>query len=240
MILCPNHHREATSDAMIEEEQRGYKTRPFNIQRGYVNGKLKINQNALVVTLGSNQFIRDSFLLTVDRVPLLTLGLDSRGILEVSLPLYDEKDNLLAEIKDNEWTSGQNLPWDLESRYQWLKLRQRRYKTALEVDARTYPLKIRGNLWYKQQNFEITEDGLMFNGVLKNIGISELCLVGISLDINTENKTFGISPDERYGNGIIVSGTNRKKRIRNGLQAWRNLVSGMYRKPVPAANSARS
>ena len=41
MLLCPNHHREATVGVMPEAEQRLYKAAPYNKQHGLAEGVLK-------------------------------------------------------------------------------------------------------------------------------------------------------------------------------------------------------
>jgi hypothetical protein len=76
----------------------------------------------------------------------------SENRLELSVRLYDQKDNLVAEIDNNEWISGEPLPWDLESRFQWLRIRRKLKDIALEIDATTYPLDLRADLWRKGQN----------------------------------------------------------------------------------------
>lgn len=60
MTLCPLHHHEATVGAMPEKEQRSFKANPYNIERDYVEGMLKINQNILIVELGNVQFIGEA------------------------------------------------------------------------------------------------------------------------------------------------------------------------------------
>src|SRR5438876_516481 len=49
MVLCPNHHDQATKGAMPEDEQRRYKSSPHNIERGYVDGLLTVNQRYCAV-----------------------------------------------------------------------------------------------------------------------------------------------------------------------------------------------
>lgn len=234
MVLCPNHHREATSGAITEQEQRGQKASPFNIKRGYVNGKLKVAQSTLVVSVGSNQFIRDGFVFRVDTEPLLSLHINSSSMLEISLYLYDEDDNLLATIDHNEWRSEGSLPWDLSSGFRWLTLRQKKRMIALSIDARRIPLMISGSLWHKQQHFEMGPSGLLFNGVARNVGFAELCFVAMYLQANTETKQFLIVPDEGFGKGTLVSEANRKERIRKGLRAWDKLVAQTVKQPDPA------
>lgn len=101
MTLCPICHHEATVDAMKEKEQRSHKLNPYNLKRGYAQGKLKINESTPVLNIGSNQFIGEGDFLSVDDESLLSLKINSE-ILEISLKVYDENDNLIANIEKNE------------------------------------------------------------------------------------------------------------------------------------------
>ncbi len=123
LILCPNCHRQVTARVMPEKEQRWFKKHPFNIQRGFADGQLAIKQSALVVSFGTVQFVRDGFLFKVDDEQLASISLNEKGRLDISLALYSKEDHLLAVIEKNEWKTGQNLPWDLQSGWRWLRLR---------------------------------------------------------------------------------------------------------------------
>jgi HNH endonuclease len=230
MILCPNCHAQATSKALSEHEQRGFKKHPFNIIKGYADGLFKIDQNALVVSFGTVQFIRDGFLFKVDQEQLIAIGLSEGGRLELTLRLYSKKDNLIALIEKNEWKTGKKFPWDLQAGWRWLRIRNKLYNVALEIDARQIPVQIRGNLWRHGQHFELTGLGIKFNGVIRNFSMRNLCQVGMYFLADTKAKTLQIVPDERFHQGVMVSETNVAERIRKGLQAWDDLVNG---RPFP-------
>ncbi|MCL5066992.1 MAG: hypothetical protein M1368_01395 [Thaumarchaeota archaeon] len=216
---------------MSEAEQRTCKKQPLNIKRGFAYGLLTIEQTALAVNLGSVQFVRDGFLFRVDQEELLSIRLSDKRQLEISLHLYSKKDELLAFIENNQWKTGQNLPWDLQAGWRWLRLRHRKYKVALEIDARRMPVGIRGDLWRHGQHFEITGNSLKFNGVIKRFKMKDLCLVGMYLSADTKSGTFNLVPDERFGpKGVIVSEANPYERMQKGLAAWDDLVN---KRPVP-------
>jgi len=223
MLLCPNCHHEATSKAMTELEQRFYRARPVNVERGYVEGMLKVNQNAPVVNVGTNQFIGEGDFLLVDGESLLSLSITEQK-LDLSMKLFDRDDQLVVEIEKNEWISGDVLPWDLECQYQHLQIRRKLRDIQLEIDARDMPIDIRADMWRKGQNFQLRPEALMFNGVVTDSGVKNLCLVALRLEANTSNKTFSIGPDPQYGSGILVAEPNIKKRIGKGLQAWKELT----------------
>jgi len=121
MLLCPNHHREATLGAMPETEQRYYKANPYNQIKDLAEGSLKILQSTLAMQLGSNPVVGDGIILKVDDFPLLELGLSDEKIVQVTVSLYDQSDTLLALIERNEWITGDPLPWDLEFGTRWIK-----------------------------------------------------------------------------------------------------------------------
>lgn len=223
MLLCPIHHLEATVGAMLEKEQRAYKANPYNIEKGFAEGCLKINQESPVVTIGTNQFVGDGNFILVDGENLLSIEINE-GRLELSMKLYDKKDNLVAEVKRNEWISGNPLPWDLESKFQWLRIRRKLRDIELEIDARKYPIDIRADMWRKGQNFQLNPNILLFNGVVKHTGLRNLCLVALQLEADTSKQKFNIVPDPRFGKGHFVGESDIRKRVKMGLRVWEILT----------------
>lgn len=224
MVLCPNHHHEATIGALPEFEQRKRKAEPVNISRGYVDGLLSIADPVIAVELGSNQFIGVGFKLVVDGEPLLQLEKDDGGRLLVSLDAYDEGENLLFTLAKNDWITGDPLPWDFEFGHRWLTVRHRMRKIALHIDARRTPLLVRADLWRRSQNFSTTPVGLEFNGVAKGIGFIDLGLVAMMLVADTRTKKFTIAPEPALGRGVIVSEEDPVKRLVKGIESYNSLA----------------
>jgi len=222
MILCPTCHHEATVGAMTEEEQRFYKLHPFNIERGYVEGNLKINQKLPAVVIGTNQFVGEGDFMLVDQESLLSLKVNS-GRLELSVKLYDRNDQLLAYIENNEWISGDPMSWDLESSFQQFKIRHKLRNIALEIDARRSPIEIRADLWRRGQNFQLNAHQILFNGIVQNVGFINLCFVAIQLVADISSKSFRLQPDPRFGEGVLVSWPDLQERIKRSLKAWEQL-----------------
>jgi len=223
MLLCPTHHHEATVKAMLEQEQRLCKANSFNIKAGYVEGMLKVNQDTPVINVGTNQFIGEGDFLLVDGENLLSIKVNG-GRLELSMKLYDQNDELVAEIKSNEWISGDELPWDLESSFQWLRMRRKLGDVELEIDARRYPFDVRADMWRKGVNFQLRPDAIMFNSVKTSVGFKNICFVAIRLEADTLNKVFRIAPDSRFGSGYFISDRALNQRVETGLQTWRRLI----------------
>jgi hypothetical protein len=184
MILCPYCHDEATKGAMPEDEQRAYKANPYNIQRGMASGRLKINHNICAVDLGSVRLVADGDLVLVDGEPLLGLKKRESGRLELSIKLYDANDVLLVRIERNEWISdGDSLPWDIESDFQYLRIRQRKGDIRLEIDAREQPIQLRANLWRKGQNISLGPKTLYFNTIF--VEFANFIFEGICINVDS-------------------------------------------------------
>ncbi|MCU1280997.1 MAG: hypothetical protein JWM53_4543 [bacterium] len=144
MILCPNHHDQASKGALPEDEQRRYKAAPYNIGRGYAEGVLRVGQRYCAVEAGGGVLlVGDGAWIEVDGEAILTLGLGERGILLLTLMLYDESDNLAAHVEDNEWLAGDASTWDMESDWQRLTLRSAPRQIVLRIDARGEPMRLR-------------------------------------------------------------------------------------------------
>lgn len=226
MLLCPNHHREATVGAMSEAEQRSYKVNPYNRRHRVVEGLLRVSQSALAVQLGSNEFIGNGTILKVDNVPLLRLCRGEKGTLELSVPLYGQDGKLLALIENNEWITGDPLPWDFEFGIKWMTVRERCGLISLTIDARKFPVLVRGQLWYKGYFFKIGKDDLsmnkenadVHNGLFRN-----LCFVSMELQMNTDQENSSFGSNGEFGTGLLVSEPDRLKRVLNGIRAWQQL-----------------
>lgn len=228
MVLCPICHREASAGAMTEEEQRRFKGSPFNIQRGYTEGQLKVNQSYCAISMGSNQFVGDSCFIQVDDHNLLAMELSADGRLLLSLQLYDSNDNLLAIIDRNEWISGDPLPWDIESSFQRLKIRRKAGNIALEINTHSMPITVRADLWRLKQNIRLSETEIAVNGtVVKGWRFIDICFVCMNLIINTKKMKFSIQHDTRYGKGHMIAWPDMAERIEMGRIEWLKL-QGRY------------
>lgn len=222
MLLCPIHHHEATVGAMLIEEQWNYKKNPYNIENGFVQGQLKVNQTTPVVSIANSQFIGTGDFLVVDGENLLSLRINE-GKLEASIKLYDQNDILVADIQNNEWISGNPLPWDIEASFQLLKIRRKLRDIEFSLDARVDPIELGADMWRKKQNFQLRSNEIFFNGVKTNVRLSNICYVALRLEADTAKNSFSITPDSRFGKGHIVSYPNKGERIKRGLLVWKEL-----------------
>jgi HNH endonuclease len=99
MMLCPTHHDEMP--AVPEQEQRSLKTAPFNVERGYTEGPLRVNHKYLAVDVGPI-IVHDDVVISVRGSPLLSLRADPEGRLLLSVVLMNETWMGIAQVVDNE------------------------------------------------------------------------------------------------------------------------------------------
>jgi len=121
------------------------------------------------------------------------LSLNESGGLELSLWLYDRNDTLLVLIERNEWMSDASaLPWDIESGFQYLKIRQKKGDIRLEIDTSQNPIDIRANLWRKGQNIELGPRAVSFK--TSYLQYRNLIFEGMCFDIDSDTGKLSIKP----------------------------------------------
>ena len=159
MALCPTCHAMATAHALSEAEQRALKANPHNIERGYADGFLRLNQAEAAVRFGTTTLGGNVELLRVDGEGLLALLLDDDGQFYISATVYDQDDNPLLRIDRNEWIAGDVALWDVEYRVSHLNLRRAHRDIVLDIDARQDPIRLRADLWRHGNNIQLGPPG---------------------------------------------------------------------------------
>ncbi len=227
MVLCPIHHDQATKKALTEEEQRAGKRDPFNLRRGSVDGSLKVNQKHLAVEAGGVLMVADGPLIKVDDEPLLETRIVD-GVLAITARLYDEDARLLASIEENEWTSGDPLPSDIESDHRKLTLRSKSHDIRLQLNAQATPVLLRGKLWHNGAQIRLRSSGIQINEhkAEGGGGIYELGLVELGLNLVTETGTLEMGPLHEGESGMTVSEPDPVRRVAMALNARARLRGG--------------
>ena len=157
MALCPYCHARATANAFPKDKQYEAKAAPFNVQQGWAGGPLHVGDQPIAVALGQNQFVGEGQTLLIDDHVILQLERGESGELLLSFDMFDDKDQLLVSVIRNEWITGDPVPWDLEYKFNWLRLRRKLRDITLEVDASSVPLRVRGTFWRHGVLFRVTE-----------------------------------------------------------------------------------
>lgn len=153
MALCPNCHSKMS--VMSLEDQYGMRLKPHNILRDLIEGQLVTpRKKAPEIRLGKTATFRDCRgpIIVIDEVPILEVRFDDVGRALVSLNLFDEEDNLIAAIRDNEWTAGAYASWDFLCREGYMKIRNRPKSTLLEFNLKEDVLSFKGMFWKSGNN----------------------------------------------------------------------------------------
>jgi len=218
MVLCPNHHDQATKGAMSKPEQRALKASPFNRKTGRASGMLAVKQSYCAADIGTVTVVGEGVFLSIDQSPMLSFDLDGNQLL-ISLKLYDEKDNLLVEICRNEWITGDPLPWDIEADWQRLMLRERARKISLNINAKRIPMEITGEFWLGGKKIVCDRDGISLHRTEGNgaARFSQLAFVGMQINIDSTNFSFGPLPNS---SACIISWPNPRERLWKAKDAW--------------------
>lgn len=222
MILCPTCHDAATKGALTEIQQRKIQKTPHNIEKGYASGDLLIGQSYVAVAFGETLLVGDGSRISVNDVDLLKLTVSKDGELELSVELRDPSGKVLAVIAHNEWVSGDPSLWDMTSDHDRLKIWSASRHIELDIDARATPVKLRADLWHEGHLIRLNASGISWGEENTNGGgISNLGLVGMSLELQTKPKKISIVP--YLGQGFIVSEPDALTRLTKSVNAWQKL-----------------
>lgn len=173
-LLCPNHHSEKTKGRIPVFVIKEVNKNPFNKREGiskpsylYYSGlELKIKMGVLNFELDStkqSQFVP----LIIDRLPIVLINTIDNKIL-LNLNLFNEKNELILKITDNELVYSNNF-WDIEYVGTKLTFRNGLGKIFLELDFEV-PNKLtitRGSIFYNGINLKINNNEM-------NVGNSKI------------------------------------------------------------------
>lgn len=154
--LCDRHHREKTSGLIPLKNVIQANTNPHNLRRGQSEPYfLHFGQEDAVVELGNSlrivQVAHDFAPVVVDGLPLIGFRFEDGNCL-LQLRLYDNHDDLLLHIKDNELTYSTGH-WDYEF-------------VGNRLTLRSAPRQITFSLVFKPPNTITVEQGkLQYHGV---------------------------------------------------------------------------
>ena len=116
--------------------------------------------------------------------------MDNKNTLSISGKLYDSDNNLLVEIKNNEWISTDNIPWDIEADYQWLKIRKKKKKIIFEINAKKSEIKLTGDLWRNGKNIHIDNKMITVGNNKNSEGVANLTLDGFTIIVDSSKEEW--------------------------------------------------
>lgn len=222
MLLCPEHHDQATKGALTEARQRAWQASPFNRRQGFVSGALMINQTYSAIRTGGVLLVGDGSILQIDEVPVLRVGVGDDGEMLLSLLLADETGTILACIEENEWVSGDPSVFDIQSDHQVLTIHSEPRKIALKLRAKGAPLDLRADLWWNGYPIRLTSGGLFFGEQAKDTGFMDMGLVGFEFKVDTAAQSLTMAP--YAGEGYMVSEPDLFTRLHRSVEKWKEVV----------------
>jgi hypothetical protein len=166
MALCPTCHH--SIDSYTENNQRAFKRNPYNKSNENQSGNLIISQGVCAVSTGSITLLGDGPLITQQDKTYVSVFVNESDILEISISLYDKDQNLILEIDRNEWKKGDIELWDIEfiSASKILKIREKKGKINLEINASQVPVIIKGDFWIDGDLVLLSQKGIKLNNKL--------------------------------------------------------------------------
>lgn len=216
MALCPNHHDQATKGAMPVSEQRELKRAPFNKKHGHAKGRLAVNQTYAAIEIGSIFIVNEGPFLVAQGEELFSARVED-GRLLLSLTLRSKNNNILCQIIDNDWISGDPVAWDIEADWQKLIVREKRGQINLRLDLKTEPAKLSGEFWSQRHMFKSGDLGLLMMGPqTRGTTLINLGLAGMCIEIT---KGGGVTIGDSAG-GAIVSWPDRIELLWKTRLAW--------------------
>jgi len=200
MAVCSRCHDIITSGVIPQEEQRNFKKNPHNKSNNNVNGEIFLRKNT--VTVGNSKFRCDGPLIIVDGEPIITTTHDFDGNVLLTLSLYDENNNLLIKIVENEWIVRPSDTWDLESSPKKIVLRQKPKNVSLEIQLVDNELKLAGKFWKNGHLIKTNDEGMIIGTNKSNFMACEFSNCFIDVDtkkgISAVVLGRGLHPNQPY------------------------------------------
>tara|TARA_R110002095_G_scaffold35615_1_gene33504 strand:- start:1989 stop:2720 length:732 start_codon:yes stop_codon:yes gene_type:complete len=192
MALCPTHHRQYGS--IQKSLQYKIKLKPRNINDGYTLGNLTPHHTNTRVIVGTNTFglMQKGSVLKYQDEDLFSFSISPEGYLLLNLKLYDEQDNLLAEIIQNEWRSHNNFIWDIVHKPYYIKISKRLYNVELEINFKKIPIELKGKLWRNGHKLSFSPLILEYKGNNGGGIIAKNCFFRCNTIIHIKENGFSI------------------------------------------------
>jgi hypothetical protein len=146
MILCDEVPRDGHRRRAQGTKAAGFQASSVQPKSNFVHGKLSVDEEPGTVLLSDISLVGDGCFVSVGPKCLVRLEVGPERNVDLSLSLYDKNDRLLAGVERSEWKTGDPSTRDLDSDYQYLKLRSKPHDVLLEIDTGKNPLRIRAQL----------------------------------------------------------------------------------------------
>jgi len=132
-LLCGTDHQIVTSKLITKKQVEDQYKKPIALSRGYANAFLRLNTR-FYVALGRIFFTETGELLKVEGKPLLSISQPTKDEpLKLNAKFYDDKSNLILEIKNNE-LRGFTSSWDIEQTGTRTTIRRNQREIVLQIN----------------------------------------------------------------------------------------------------------
>ena len=222
MVLCPDHHDQATKGAMPESEQRRLKATLHNISRGLAKGLMAVRQDYCAADFGSMTILGSGPFLRIAGEDIFGFHLED-GSLQISLCLYSPTDDLPLHIDRNEWISGDTSPWDVEADWQTLTLRERARHISVSINAKTIPMQVGGVFYKSGKRVLLNRSGITWGETAMG-GMSDFAAVGMLLEIEADKEGCRLGPHKTHSHAMIINHRDHRERLRLAKDAWRKIT----------------
>jgi len=177
IALCPNHHRLSDDGAISRSELYEYKNNPELTD--VVEYEFYFDPDSPVIPLGTNLIEIAEFgrykILQIEDEPIISINyIDGR--IEFDVNFYNDSNDLIAVITDNEWWADSHEFWDMKYKSRRLTLWNSKYEIGFkcEYQPEDRRIAIRGRFLYEGEEFIIHPSSIKFpngSGTVKDMGI---------------------------------------------------------------------
>lgn len=187
VVLCPNHHEHAGPDAeaLTPDDLYEYKENPHISD--IVDYDLYYESSTPVLNIANSrcqlQDLEEMTVLEIQGEPIIEMAYRD-GVLQFSVKLYNEENDLIAELDENEWWANTNDVWDLEYRANHFKIWHGRRDIGLKIeyDSSTDQMDVYGGFYYGGIRVTATPSKIELprENVIQNVNVID-CKTAISI-----------------------------------------------------------
>jgi trigger factor len=198
VVLCPEHHHRANCGEISKEKIIKSKYNPFNKKNLSVGKDISLNlyDQLIGIKIGNIIFRNTPIILEIDKKPIISITKDIEGYSLFNAFIYDENNNLLACIINNEWNVSLEKPlWDIKYSPGHLIINNVKNKIFLELETLNNCIELRCNLFYNGYNYigaptkSIIDNGITVSGT----GLISGSLIGVLVDTKSGSTRIGVN-----------------------------------------------
>lgn len=209
IALCPTHHQLSDDGAISKSELYDRKEDPE--LSDVVEYQFYFDPDSPVIPLGSNLVEIAEFgrytILQIENEPIISVNYVD-GRIEFDVNFYNDSDDLIAVITDNEWWADTSEFWDMKYKSRQLTLWNKKYEIGFksEYHPESSRISLRGRFLYDSEEFIIHPSSIKFpggGGGMEGVGM----VIGGDDDYAPRIADRG-NIHHPYGDGVFLVGNN--------------------------------